>query len=62
MHKVRQNIKLTKKVTTEEIMEENKNKKDPSKEYLPPRKIKKEDHIVQIIAVKLRRPQGYDIK
>ena len=38
MHKVRQNIQSTKVVTAEEIMDEDKNKKDPSEDYLPPQK------------------------
>ena len=44
LHKVRQNIQWTKVVTSIETMRENKNKNDPSKEYLPPAKIKNRDH------------------
>ena len=46
MHKVRQNIQSTQAVTIAEILDENKDKKDPSEEYLPPRKIQNRDHIV----------------
>ena len=46
MHKVRQNIRSTKVVTDTDIMEENKDKINPSEEYLPPRPIKNRDHIV----------------
>ena len=45
-------------VTTTEIMEENKDKKDPSKDYLSPRKIENRDHIVQITAIKFKDPKG----
>ena len=58
MHKVRQNIRSTKVVTATEIMEKNKDKKDPSKDYLPPRKIENRDHIVQITAVKFENLKG----
>ena len=58
MHKVRQNIQSTKVVTTKVIMEEDKDKKDPSKDYLPPQKIENRDHIVQITAVKFEDPKG----
>ena len=51
MHKVRQNIRSTKVVTDTEIMEENKDKIDPSEDYLPPRTIKDRNHIVQITAI-----------
>ena len=46
MHKVRQNIRSTKVVTDSEIIEENKDKLDPSEDYLPPRTINNRDHIV----------------
>ena len=39
-------------ITAEEIMDENKDKIDPLKNYLPPRKIKNRDHLVQMIGVK----------
>ena len=58
MHKVRQNIRSTNVVTDTEIMEENKDKKDPSEEYLPPRQIKNRDYIVQIMAVKFEDLKG----
>ena len=58
MHKVKQNIQLKKAVTVEEIMEENKDTKDPLEVYLPPRKIKNRDHIVQITAVKFEVYKG----
>ena len=45
-------------VTATEIMEENKDKKDSSEEYLPPRKIENRDHIVQITAVKFEDLKG----
>ena len=44
--------------TTEEIMDENKNKKDPIEEYLPPRNIENKDHSVQITAVKFEDLKG----
>ena len=50
MHKVSLNIYTTKVVTPDEIMKKENN--HPSKEYLPPRKIKNSEHIVQITAVK----------
>ena len=56
--KVRQNIQSTKVVTTEEIMDENKDKIDPSEKYLLPRKIKNRDHFVQIMAVKFEDLKG----
>ena len=58
MHKVRQNICSTKVVTDTKIMEENKEKIDPSEEYLPPRQIKNRDHIVQITGVKFEDLKG----
>ena len=58
MHKVRQNIFSTTVVTDTEIMEENKDKIDPSEDYLPPRMIKGRDHIVQITAIKFEDLQG----
>ena len=58
MHKVRQNVRSTKKVTTEEIREENKDKKDPLEEYLPPWKIENRVHIVQITAIKFEDLKG----
>ena len=45
-------------VTTVEITEENKDKKDPSEEHLPPRKIVNRDHIVQITAVEFEHLKG----
>ena len=54
IYKVRQNIRSTKKVTTEKIMVENKDKTGPSEEYLPPRKIANSDHIVHVTAVKFK--------
>ena len=41
-----------------EIMEENKDKTDPSEDYLPPRTIKNRDHIVQITAIKFDDLKG----
>ena len=58
MHKVRQNIRSTKVVTDTEIMEENKDTKDPSEDYLPPCPIKNRDHIVQITAIKFEYLKG----
>ena len=58
MDKVRQNILSKKPVTVEEIMEENKDTKDPLEDYLPPRTIKNRDHIVQITAVKFEDLKG----
>ena len=58
MHKVRQNICSTKVVADTEIMEENKDTKDPSGDYLPPRTIKNRDHIVQITAIKFEDLKG----
>ena len=52
LHKVRKNLRPTDKVTTEEIMEEVV--EDPSEDYLPPRKIKNCEHIVQLTAVKFK--------
>ena len=56
LHKVRKNLRPTDKVTTEEIMEEEA--KDPSEDYLPPRKIKNREHIVQVTAVKFEDLKG----
>ena len=56
LHKVRKNLRPTDKVTTEEIMEEVA--EDPSKDYLPPRKIKNREHIVQVTAVKFKDLKG----
>ena len=39
-------------------MDENKNKTDPSEDYLPPRTIKNTDHLVQITAVKFEDLKG----
>ena len=58
MHKVRQNIRSTKVVTDTEIMEENKNKTDPSEDYLPPRTLTNRDHIVQITGIKFEDLKG----
>ena len=58
MHKVQQNIQSTKDVTVEEIMDENKDNKDPLEDYLPLQKIKNRDHIVQITAVKFEDLKG----
>ena len=58
MHKVRQNVCSTKVVTDTEIMEEHKDTKDPSENYLPPRTIKNRDHIIQITAVKFEDLKG----
>ena len=68
MHKVRQNIRSTIVVTDTEIMEENKDTKDPSEDYLPPqdpledylppRLIKNRDHILQITAIKFKDLKG----
>ena len=58
MHKVRQNIRSTKGVTDTEIMEENKDKVEPSEEYLPLRTIKNRDHIVQITAINFADLKG----
>lgn len=43
----------TKIVKADEIMNVNKNIKDPLEEYQPPRKIKNREYIEQITAVKL---------
>ena len=56
LHKVRKNLRPTDKVTTEEIMEEVED--DPSEDYLPPRKIKNREHIVQVTAVKFEDLKG----
>ena len=45
-------------VTAEEIMEENKDTIDPSKDYLPPRTITNRDHYVQITAIKFEDLKG----
>ena len=45
-------------MTDTEIMEENKNKIDPSKDYLPPRTLTNRDHIVQITAIKFDDLKG----
>lgn len=61
MHTERKNIRSTKKVNMEEIMNEQHN--EPSEQYLPPRTIIKHEHIIQIIAVKfedLRRTISID--
>ena len=47
MHKVRQNIRSTKAVTMGEIMDERKDSKDPSEDYLPPQEIKNRDHFAR---------------
>ena len=39
-------------------MEENKDKKDPLEDYLPPHKIEDKDHIVQITSVKFEDLKG----
>ena len=39
-------------------MDENKDKKDPSEEHLPLRKIKNRDHIIQITALKFEDLKG----
>ena len=56
LHKVRKNLRPTNKVTTEEIIEEVA--EDSSKDYLPPRKIKNHEHIVQVTAVKFEDLKG----
>ena len=58
MHKVRQNIRSTKVVTDTKIIEENKDKTDPSEDYLPPRTLTNRDHIVQITAIKFADLKG----
>ena len=58
MHKVRQNIRSTKVITAEEIMEENRNMINPSEDYLPPRTITNRDHYVQITAIKFEDLKG----
>ena len=45
-------------VTTEEIMDEIKDKEDPLKTYLLPQKHENRDHIVQILAVKFEELKG----
>ena len=45
-------------VTTEEKMEANEDKKDPSEEYLPPQKVANRDHIVQVTVVKFEVLKG----
>jgi hypothetical protein len=39
-------------------LEENKDKKDPLEDYLPPYKIEDKDHIVQITSVKFEDLKG----
>ena len=56
LQKVRKNLRPTDKVTKEEIMEDVE--EDPSEDYLPPRKIKNREHIVQVIAVKFKDLKG----
>ena len=56
LHKVRKNLRQTVKVTAEEITEEIE--EDPSEDYLPPRKIKNCEHIVQVTAVKFEDLKG----
>ena len=56
LHKVRKNLRPTDKVTTEKIMEDVED--DPSEEYLPPRKVKNREHIVQVPAVKFKELKG----
>lgn len=60
MHKVRQNIKSTTKVTieTEEITDEKKDIEDPSEKYLLTQKIKDREHIIQVIAEKFEDLKG----
>ena len=41
-----------------EIMEENKDKTDPSEDYLPPQTLTNRDHIVQITAIKFEDLKG----
>ena len=45
-------------ITAEEIMDENKDKKDPSEDCLPPRKNTNRDYIVQITVVKFEDLKG----
>ena len=52
LYKVRKNLQPTGKVTTEVIMEEVA--KDPSENYLLPRKMKNREHIVQVTTVKFK--------
>ena len=52
MHKVRQNIHTRKIEIPNEIMDKNRDIKDLSEEYLPPRKIQNREHIVQVSVVK----------
>ena len=54
MHKVRKNLRSTQEVTTEEIMEE----KNEDEDYLPPKKIKNREHIVQVTAMKFEDLTG----
>ena len=56
LHKVRKNLRPTEKVTTEEIMEDIV--EDSSEDFLPPRKIKNCEHIVQVSAVKFEDLKG----
>ena len=56
LRKVRKNLRPTDKVTKEEIMEDLEN--DPSEDYLPPRKKKNHEHIVQITEVKFEDLKG----
>ena len=56
LRKVRKNLRPTNKVTTEETMEEVA--EDPLENYLPPRKIKNREHIVQVTAVKFEDLKG----
>ncbi|OEU21714.1 hypothetical protein FRACYDRAFT_231858 [Fragilariopsis cylindrus CCMP1102] len=51
-------FKTKDKVTTEEILEESKDKKDPLEDYLPPHKIEDKDHIVQNTSVKFEDLKG----
>ena len=54
MHKVRKNLRSTQEMTTEETMEE----KEEDEDYLPPKKIKNREHIVQVTAMKFEVLKG----
>lgn len=55
---MKKNIPTTKKVTPDEIMIENKDIMNQSKEYLPPTIIKNKEHIAQVTAVNFTDLKG----
>ena len=56
LQKMRKNLQATDKVISEKIMEEVE--ENPSENYLPPRKIKNCEHIVQVTAAKFEDLKG----